>query len=104
MRSRRRVILTAILSVTTTLAELASVYENVEGIAGEFVSDSSARARYFPSSKFDDDLDERVVEAGRSAFGFGKRRSFKLAKLNGQDFILPLHLLIFPHWLTLTAV
>jgi hypothetical protein len=58
----------------------------------------------FPSSKFDDDLDERVVEAGRSAFGFGKRRSFKLAKLNGQDFILPLHLLIFPHWLTLTAV
>ena len=42
--------------------------------------------------------------AGRSAFGFGKRRFFKLAELNGQDFILPLHLPIFRTGITLTAV
>ena len=42
-------ILTAILSVTTTLAELASVYENVEGLAGEFVVDNIASFRFISS-------------------------------------------------------
>ena len=40
-------ILTAILSVTTTLAEPASVYENVEGLAGEFVETLKSTSIHF---------------------------------------------------------
>ena len=71
-------ILTAILSVTTTLAELASVYENVQGLAAEFVVDNSIFPSFNPRTVFS------IVPIRIGVWC--KRRFFKLAKLNGQDF------------------